>query len=62
MISVSGFNNSIQIMHITEGVSKNYPHPIVTLEQSETYEAKPSMFWTIPKLQRVDNSYLRPTK
>ena len=29
-------------------------YPLVMLEQSETHKAKPSVFWTVPKLRRVD--------
>ena len=46
------FDTNIQIIHISEGISKNYPHK-VPLEQSNTPEAIAESDWTVLKVPSV---------
>ena len=46
--------SNIQILHSSEGISKNYPHK-VPLEQSNTPEAVAEGVWTVLKVPSVGN-------
>ena len=47
---------SIQIIHSSEGIGKNYPHK-VPLEQSNTSKAIAEGVWTVSKVPSVGNFY-----
>ena len=48
-VSLPTLLHTIQIIHSSEGISKNYPHK-VPLEQSNTLEAITEGVWTVLKV------------
>ena len=47
-------NDNIQIMHCSEGISKNYSHK-VSSEQSNTHKAVAKGVWIVSKVPSVGN-------